>query len=84
MALAAEVGELLEHFQWMSEQESFDITKQRRMIEDEVADVLIYLVRLADRLNIDPLTAASLKLASNAEKYPVALVRGSAKKYDEY
>lgn len=85
MALAAEVGELLEPLQWLSEDESRDPSPAARSaIREEIADVLIYLVRLADRLEIDLLDAASAKLESNAAKYPVEKARGNATKYDRF
>lgn len=74
MALAVEASELLEIFQWMTPEESqlerlSDVTRQD--IEEEIADVLIYLVRLSDQLQIDLLSAYERKLLVNAEKYPV-------------
>lgn len=84
MALAAESGELLEIFQWLSEEASANLSPaQRTAAEHELADVLIYLLRLADRLNIDLDAAVAVKMAINAEKYPVALARGNATKYDQ-
>lgn len=79
MALSVEVAELLEHFQWLTQQQSLrlDADKQRA-VREEVADVLIYLTRLADRLDIDLLAAAEEKIARNAEKYPVATSQGNA------
>jgi dCTP diphosphatase len=83
MALAAEAGELLEHFQWLSEAQSQDLPEAtRREVALEIADVLLFLVRLADRLGIDPLEAATQKLGLNARKYPVEKSRGRATKYD--
>lgn len=85
MALAGEVGELLEHFQWQTQGESAELSPDDRPeVEDEMADVLLYLVRLADKLDVDLLAAAERKLAKNAVKYPAEVVRGSAKKYTEY
>jgi NTP pyrophosphatase (non-canonical NTP hydrolase) len=85
MALAVEAAELLEQFQWLSEDESAAPGDARRArIEDELADVLIYLVRLADRLGIDLEAAVGSKLALNRSRYPAERVRGSASKYDEY
>ena len=84
MALAAEAGELLEIFQWLTEEQSRALdAKSRAAADEEIADVLIYLVRLADRLGVDPLEAARRKLAENARKYPVDKARGNARKYDE-
>jgi dCTP diphosphatase len=83
MALAAEAGELLEHFQWLTEDESRALPEATRAeVALEIADVLLFLVRLADRLGIDPLEAATRKLELNARKYPVDKSRGRATKYD--
>jgi len=83
MALAAEAGELLEHFQWLSEAQSENLAQATRdEVALEIADVLLFLVRLADRLGIDPLEAAARKLELNARKYPVEKSRGRATKYD--
>jgi len=83
MALAAEAGELLEHFQWLTEDESGALPEAARTeVALEIADVLLFLVRLADRLGIDPLDAAARKLELNARKYPVDKSRGRATKYD--
>lgn len=83
MALAAEAGELLEHFQWLTEGESAALPEAARdEVALEIADVLLFLVRLADRLGIDPLEAAARKLELNARKYPVDKARGRATKYD--
>ena len=83
-ALIVEAAELLEHFQWLTgaESESLDAEK-RAAVEHELADVLIYLVRLADRLDVDLIDAAAKKLAINAQKYPVEVAKGSNKKYTE-
>jgi dCTP diphosphatase len=84
MALVGEAGELVEHFQWLTPDEADHLPPETRAeVELEVADVLIFLVELADRLGIDPLAAAERKLALNAKKYPVEKARGSAKKYDK-
>jgi NTP pyrophosphatase (non-canonical NTP hydrolase) len=81
MALAAEAGELIEEFQWLTETESANLdTKQKQAVAHELADVLIYLVRLADRLDIDLDVAVADKIRINAEKYPVALAKGNAVK----
>jgi dCTP diphosphatase len=83
-ALAVEAAELLEPFQWMGESESRDPPPATRAaVEAEMADVLLYLVRLADRLDVDLAQAARTKMARNAEKYPVEKSRGSSRKYDE-
>jgi len=83
MALAAEAGELIELFQWQSEAESANPDPvQKTAVAHELADVLIYLLRLADRLDIDLDAAVSDKIRINAEKYPVALSKGNATKAD--
>ena len=84
MALSVEAAELLEHFQWMTEDESAKPTPEKlQQILEEIGDVLIYLTRIADRLGIDPLNAAYKKLEINHRKYPAEKARGSAKKYTE-
>ncbi|MGE5089959.1 MAG: nucleotide pyrophosphohydrolase [Candidatus Levyibacteriota bacterium] len=84
MALAAEAGELLEIFQWLTEEQSRTLAPDAHAAaRDEIADVLLYLLRLADRLGIDPVAEAKRKIVANAEKYPVHKARGSAKKYTE-
>jgi len=84
MALIVEAGELVEHFQWMSEQESAQLSETRLSeVRAEMADVFIYLVRLADRLGVDLLEAAAAKMASNAQRYPATEFRGSSRKYSE-
>jgi dCTP diphosphatase len=83
-AMAVEAGEVLEHFQWLTEAESETLSAEKRSeVELELADVLIYLVRLADRLGVDLIAAATRKIAINAEKYPVDKAKGSNKKYTE-
>lgn len=85
MALTVEAGELMEHFQWMETDASRHLSDETRvMIQEEMADVLIYLIRLADELDLDLEKAAMDKIAQNAEKYPAEKVRGSSKKYTEY
>ncbi len=85
MALIVEAAELVEHFQWLTEEQSRQLPPDTlRQVELELADVLIYTVRIADKLGIDLLQAANTKIAINAQNYPVERVRGSNKKYDEY
>jgi len=84
MALSVEAAELLEHFQWLTEDESSGLGVDKLAeVAEEIGDVLIYLVRLSDRLGIDPLAAARDKLEKNREKYPADRARGTAKKYSE-
>jgi dCTP diphosphatase len=84
IALSVEASELLEHFQWMSEAESQSIPLDKReQIREEVADVLLYLVRIADKLDIDLAEAAEAKIKINAAKYPIQKARGNNKKYTE-
>jgi len=84
MALIVEAGELVEQFQWLTPHAADHLRpEQRAEVELEIADVLIYLVELADRLGIDPLAAAEKKLAINAVKYPVEKARGRAGKSDK-
>jgi len=85
MALMVEVAEVAEHLQWLTGEESSDLPEAKRQaVAEEIGDVLIYLTRLADRLEIDPVAAAHAKVAVNAAKYPADRVRGSAAKYTEY
>jgi len=83
-ALIVEAAELLEPFQWLTAEESADLPEAKReAVRQEMADVLIYLVSMANCLDIDLLNAAEDKLAINARKYPVEKARGNAAKYDE-
>jgi dCTP diphosphatase len=76
MALAVEASELLEHFQWLTEQQSRELGSEKSTrVSEELADTLIYLVRLADRLEIDLETATRRKMAMNAKKYPAHTTR---------
>ena len=85
MALIVEAGELVEPLQWLSEDESYTLSEaQRQAVSEEAADVLLYLLRLCDRLGIDLEQAAWAKIAKNAVKYPADKVRGSARKYTDY
>ena len=86
MALGGEVGELTEIFQWMTEDESAEAARDPRhaqAVRHELADVLLYVVRLADVLGVDLNAAAAEKLRLNAEKYPIAAARGHSRKYTE-
>ena len=85
MALSVEASEIVELFQWRAEAESRALEDAtREAVADEIADVLIYLVRLADELGIAPLLAAERKMLKNAAKYPADKVRGRTDKYSEY
>jgi dCTP diphosphatase len=84
MALSAEAGELLETFQWLTEEQSRSLAPEALAAAgDEIADVLLYLIRLSDTLGIDPIAAANRKLLANARKYPPDKARGNSKKYTE-
>ena len=84
-ALSVEAAELLEHFQWLTGLESKRLAPRKRaQVAEEMADVLLYLVRLADKLDVDLAGAAARKMQLNARKYPAARVRGKHKKYTEY
>jgi len=83
-AMCVEAGEVLEHFQWITEEESRALPDEKRaQVAHELADVFLYLVRLADKLDVDLIEAAREKLRINAEKYPADRARGSSKKYTE-
>jgi dCTP diphosphatase len=85
MALIAEAAEIVEHFQWLTEAQSAALPPAKKAeVADELADVLIYLVRLADKLDVDLVAAADAKMIRNEAKYPPPLVKGSARKYTEY
>ncbi|MBT8331393.1 MAG: nucleotide pyrophosphohydrolase [Deltaproteobacteria bacterium] len=85
MALLVEAAELAEIFQWLNQKESFQIAENKReAIKDEIGDVLIYLVNLADKCGIDPLKAAHDKIEKNRTKYPAEKVKGKHSKYNEY
>jgi len=85
MALAGECGELIEHFQWLSEEQSASLTSEKkRDVAHEMADILIYLIRLSQRLDLDLLEAVEEKIAINERRYPAAKVRGDARRASEY
>ncbi len=89
MALIVEAAELVEHFQWLTEAQSLDLRNQpgsekHQAIALEMADILAYLLRIADRLNVNLVTALEEKIAINEQRYPADKVRGSARKYNEY
>ena len=85
MALTVEAGELMEYMQWLTEEESRNLPPDKlAQVEDEIGDVMIYLFRIADQLDINPLEAAQKKLVKNAGKYPVENAKGNALKYTEF
>jgi len=83
-ALSVEAAELLEHFQWLTEEQSRALPVEKRaMVAEEVADVLLYLLQLSDRLQIDVMASAWKKIEANGQKYPVEKSKGSMRKYNE-
>jgi dCTP diphosphatase len=84
MALSVEVAEVVEHFQWLTEEQSKNLPSDKlEEVKTELADTLIYLIRLADKLDIDLLTVAQSKIEVNERKYPVDKAKGNARKYTE-
>ncbi len=85
MALIVEAAEMVEHFQWLTEEQSSDLSPEKLAeVELELADIQIYLISLAEKLQLDLVVAVDKKLALNAKKYPADKARGSSKKYTEY
>ncbi len=85
MALIAEAAELVEHFQWLSEEQSFALPAEKLdEVRLELADILIFLIRTADRLGVDPVQAAWEKIEINEQRYPAEKVRGDARRAAEY
>jgi dCTP diphosphatase len=85
MAMIVEAAELVEHFQWLTEQQSLELAEgKREQVAHEIADTFVYLLRMADVLGIDLIAAANAKIDLNAKKYPAEKVRGSNAKYTEY
>lgn len=85
MALSVEVAEIVEHFQWLTEEQSQNLSPEKLAeVREEIGDVTIYLTELADMLGIDPVEAARAKVVINGQKYPVELVKGKPVKYTEY
>ena len=85
MALMVEAAELAEHFQWLSEQQSMQLTDDKlKEVAFELADVFIYCLRLSDKLGVDLPKVVDEKIVINEKKYPADKVRGSSKKYTEY
>jgi len=84
-ALSVEAAELLEHFQWLQSGRLDELGAAKlQEVRHEMADVLVYLVRLADKLDVDLFQAVEEKMVLNRAKYPAELVRGDMRKYDEY
>jgi len=84
-ALSVEAAELLEHFQWLQTDRTEELGAAKlKEVRHEMADVLVYLVRLADKLDVDLFQAVEEKMVLNRAKYPAELVRGDMRKYDEY
>jgi NTP pyrophosphatase (non-canonical NTP hydrolase) len=85
MALIAEAAELVEHFQWLTQAQSTDLAADKKeAVSMEMADILIYLIRLADKLEVDLIHAAETKIALNEQRYPADKVKGSARRASEY
>ncbi len=85
MALSVEVAELMEHFQWLTEAQAEQLPPDvRAAVAHEIADVQLYLIRLADRLQVDLPGAIQTKTAINEARYPADKVRGSSRKYSDY
>jgi NTP pyrophosphatase (non-canonical NTP hydrolase) len=85
MALSVEASEVVEHFQWLTEEQSKSLSSGKLAeVREEIGDVMIYLTELSAKLGIDPVEAAKAKLEINEQKYPADLVRGKASKYVEY
>ena len=85
MAMIVEAGEVVEHFQWMTEQESLNLNAEtKEQVGQELSDTFVYLLRIAEVCGIDLIDAANKKIDLNAKKYPVEKVKGSNAKYTEY
>ena len=85
MALIAECAELVEHFQWLTAEQSMALTAEKKAaVRLELADILIYLVRIADKLDIELIAAVRDKIAINEQRYPAEQVRGDARRASEY
>ena len=85
MALSVEVAEIVEHFQWLTEEQSRNLPPEKLAeVREEIGDVMIYLTELAEKLGIDPVEAAKAKVEINGQKYPADLVKGKVSKYTEY
>ena len=85
MAMIVEAGEVVEHFQWMTEQESLNLNAEtKEQVGQELSDTFVYLLRIAEVCGIDLIDSANKKIDLNAKKYPVEKAKGSNAKYTEY
>lgn len=85
MALIAETAELVEHFQWLTEAQSSQLSPEKQHeVSHELADILIYLIRIADKLDVDLIAAAESKILLNENRYPIDKVKGDARRASEY
>ena len=85
MALNVEAAELLEHFQWLTQEQSSSLSPEDlAAVAQEIADIQIYLIRLSDQLGVDIGSSVEKKLAINAEKYPISKARGNALKCTKF
>lgn len=83
-ALIVEAGELLEHFQWLTEEQSRNLpADEKQAVAHEMADVLLYLVQMATALDVDLIEAANAKVEINGKKYPIDQARGNSRKYSD-
>ncbi|OUR98735.1 nucleotide pyrophosphohydrolase [Halobacteriovorax marinus] len=84
MAMSVECSELVEHFQWLTSEQSLNMSEeQMEGVKEEMADVLLYMLRLSDVLDVDIEEILEMKFKRNGEKYPAEKARGSMKKYDK-
>lgn len=85
MALIGEAAEIIEHFQWLTQEQSYHLSPEKhKAVSYELADVFIYLIRMADKLDIDLIAAAQEKMLINAQRYPADKVKGDARRASEY
>ncbi len=85
MALIAETAELVEHFQWLSESQSAELSlESKQAVSYEMADILIYLIRIADKLDVDLISATKSKILINEIRYPIDIVKSDARRASEY
>jgi len=85
IALSVEASELLEHFQWASAEATYKLADAKhKLVSYELADIFIFLLRLCDQLNVDLISVTNEKMKINEQRYPIAKVKGSSKKYSEY